>query len=394
MPTVCSEPYRFFMQSHYHLCATARQTPVSPRRAFTLVELLVVIAIIGVMVGLLLPAVQAAREAARRMSCSNNIKQFGLALHNYHDTFLKFPSRQGGTGWVNTSSNGNNGGANMQILAFMEQTSLYEQMSSPLTAGGVTYQPWGPIPSDGAYPPFTVQVPTFQCPSSLASRVPGWNCYTNYAYSAGDSSFAASQHTSPDNVDIYTHANSVNARTNVRGIFGFYTDRRFADITDGTSNTVAMGEIGTGDDPFSVRGGMARVQPAAVVNSPITCMNVLDPNSPGRLRSDLNTVAWRGRYAFHGRMPYTGVNTILPPNSPVCLSQDDNSNRRGQFPVSSYHPGGAHVVMADASVQFVSESIDTGNLAAPDVRSRGGQSPYGVWGAMGSAGGGEIATSL
>jgi prepilin-type processing-associated H-X9-DG protein len=93
-------------------------------------------------------------------------------------------------------------------------------------------------------------------------------------------------------------------------------------------------------------------------------------------------------------MPYTGVNTILPPNSPTCLSQDDNSNRRGQFPVSSYHPGGAHVVMADASVRFISETIDTGNLALPDVRVSAGPSPYGVWGALGSIRGGEITSDF
>jgi prepilin-type processing-associated H-X9-DG protein len=71
-------------------------------------------------------------------------------------------------------------------------------------------------------------------------------------------------------------------------------------------------------------------------------------------------------------------------------SQDDNSNRRGQFPVSSYHPGGAMVVMADASVHFISETIHTGNLAAQDIRSPGGPSPYGVWGALGSISGGEV----
>lgn len=378
--------------------ASAAGRPVLPRRdrlflvrrGFTLVELLVVIAIIGVLVGLLLPAVQAAREAARRMSCSNNMKQFGLALHNYHDTFNAFPYRQGGTGWVNATTNGMNGGGNIVILAHLEQTALYEQFRSPLTAGGVTYQPWGPIPSTQAYPLYGVQVPAFVCPSSLASSIPGWNAYTNYGYSAGDSSHAASQHTSPNNVNIMTHGNSVNARLNVRGLFGFYTKKSFRDIKDGTSNTIAMGEMGAGSDSHAKIGTVVRVQPATVVTSPITCLNVLDPANRNRIQAGLNSTAWRGRYAYHGRMPYTGVNTILPPNSPSCLSQDDNSNRRGQFAVSSYHPGGAHVLLADGAVRFISETIDTGNLALPDIRTVGGPSPYGVWGAMGSIAGSEV----
>jgi prepilin-type N-terminal cleavage/methylation domain-containing protein len=361
------------------------------RRAFTLVELLVVIAIIGVMVGLLLPAVQSAREAARRMQCSNNMKQFGLALHNYHGVHNAFPYRQGGTGsGPNEVTNGNNGGANMLILPFLEQAALYEQMSSPLTANGKTWQRWGPIPSDGSYPPYTVQVPTFRCPSAPDTLVPPWTCSTNYGYSAGDSSFAASQQTSPANFDISNHANSNNARQNFRGLFGFESRRRFSDILDGTSNTVAMGEMATSDIDTDALGGIARAQPTTVIDSPITCLNVLDPLSPRRLRSTLDTVGWRGRYAYHGRMPYTGVNTILPPNSPACLSGDDNSNRRGQYPVSSLHAGGAFVLMADASVRFVTESIDTGNLAARDIRISGGPGPYGVWGSLGSIRGSEV----
>ncbi len=373
-------------KNQYNVCDSPRSRP-----GFTLVELLVVIAIIGVLVGLLLPAVQAAREAARRMSCSNNMKQFGLALHNYHSAFDHFPPRQGGTGWRNESTNGMNGGANARILSFLEQTALYEQMANPHTsATGIVYQPWGPIPSNGDYTPYTVQVPTFQCPSSPPSSIPGWNCYTNYGFSAGDSSYAAVQQTSPDNVNIFTHANSINARTNCRGLFGFYTLRSFRDILDGTSNTIAMGEMATGDINHSLFGGVARSQPTSVVNSPITCYNVLAPDNPRMFRPEIDAVAWRGRYAYHGRAPYTAVNTILPPNSPTCISQDDNSNRRGQWPVTSYHTGGAHILLADGAVRFITESVDAGNLAAPDVRNMGGPSPYGVWGALGSVRGSEV----
>lgn len=360
-----------------------------PHRAFTLVELLVVIAIIGVLVGLLLPAVQAAREAARRMSCSNNLKQFGLALHNYHETYQVFPYRQGGTGiGPNSETNGNNGGANIVLLPFLEQQALWEQFSSPQTFGGVSYQPFGPIPSDRNYLLYHHQAPTFLCPSATRVEIPGWNASTNYGYSAGDSSHAASQHTSPTG-DISSHGNSNHARRNVRGLFGFETERRFADIIDGTSNTVAMGEMATGNDNLSLFGGVARAQPTTVVDNPISCLNVLDPDDAQRLLPSTNAVAWRGRYAYHGRMPYTGINTILPPNSPACISRDTNSNRRGQFPVSSMHPAGVQLLLADGSVRFVSQDIDTGNLAAPDVRTPGGRSPYGVWGAIGSIRGRE-----
>ncbi len=115
------------------------------RQAFTLVELLVVIAIIGVMVGLLLPAVQAAREAARRMSCGNNFKQLGLGLHNYHAAYNRLPQHGGGTPSGPAIHNQLFLSILVPMLPFVEQQSLWEQISNQLVVGSTTYPPMGPV---------------------------------------------------------------------------------------------------------------------------------------------------------------------------------------------------------------------------------------------------------
>ncbi len=182
---------------------------------FTLVELLVVIAIIGVLVGLLLPAVQAAREAARRMSCSNNFKQIGLGIHNYHAAYQQLPVHMGGTrrvpptgSWF--SSYGDD--CNMMMLSvfvgltpFIEQQAVWEQISNPnsvdLSAPGTTRSPsWpamGPTPTDEdnavvivntrntAYPPWMTEIPTLRCPSDPGVGQPAMG-RTNYAACLGD----------------------------------------------------------------------------------------------------------------------------------------------------------------------------------------------------------------
>ena len=154
-------------------------------RGFTLVELLVVIAIIGVLVGLLLPAVQAAREAARRMSCSNNFKQIGLAIHNYHSAYKQLPKHMTGTNespanaWWRASNNSNRRRLSMlvPILPFMEQQALWEQISNPNAertdgntgaAIGTPVNPWpamGPTPDRIQYIPWFTEIPTYRCPS-------------------------------------------------------------------------------------------------------------------------------------------------------------------------------------------------------------------------------------
>ena len=177
------------------------------KSGFTLVELLVVIAIIGVLVGLLLPAVQAAREAARRMSCSNNFKQIGLGIHNYHAAFKQLPTHGTGTtvrtnGGNNDPITGNNGrGLSflVGITPFIEQQALWEEISNPFQpTEGTNLNPpdafpaMGPNPHKGLgshalhqYDPWLTEIPTFRCPSDPGVGLPAHG-RTNYAAALGD----------------------------------------------------------------------------------------------------------------------------------------------------------------------------------------------------------------
>ena len=365
-----------------------RSRPVgSFRCGFTLVELLVVIAIIGVLVGLLLPAVQQAREAARRMSCSNNMKQIGLALHNYESSFGRVPYRQGGTsgGGVDQSNQWRASGF-VQLLPQLEQGPLYELISSPLTINGINYNPFGDNTRDGStYEPWATDIPTLLCPSSPQIKLIGTIQFglTHYGFSGGDSALFITDR-SPSSWQ--------NAMNRVRGMFGRRTDRRFRDITDGMSNTIALGEMTTSRGGREFMGGTARNQGMQVVENPSTCLLTVDARTRMYNASVTTVSASRGQRWAGGPVPYTGINTILPPNSPSCTFEGFFTSV-GQYPVQSRHPGGAHVLLADGSVQFVSESVDTGDLTQPSPDAiGGGPSPYGVWGAMGSMAGGEVAS--
>jgi prepilin-type N-terminal cleavage/methylation domain-containing protein len=246
------------------------------RRGFTLVELLVVIAIIGILVALLLPAVQAAREAARRMQCSNHLKQFGLGLHNYHDTFKAFPPRRGGTAGGGNAArfdgNYDRKSAFIFLLPFLEQQPMADQ----ITIGGVTDTNGNVIWPDGPagwygtanWLPWRTQLKVVLCPSD--KPVLGGNQAKNsYAFCMGDS---------PGETAANNNRWNVAASTN-RGMFtGSQRCRTMAHITDGTSNTIGMSErvwggnlgvtTATGQD---VRTANAHNQ-AGVITNPGTCL--------------------------------------------------------------------------------------------------------------------------
>jgi prepilin-type N-terminal cleavage/methylation domain-containing protein/prepilin-type processing-associated H-X9-DG protein len=359
----------------------------SVKRGFTLVELLVVIAIIGILIALLLPAVQAAREAARRSQCTNNMKQLGLGLQNYHDINRALPIRQGGTNCYGSPyTNGNciRASAFVGLLPFVEQQAAYDV----IRAGGYGAPSYGPATNILWYG-WEFQVPGFVCPSDtrqVPSPVPnpaigGSSQFGehNYAFSQGDTITANGQST-----------------TN-RGLFPYGTSVRLNQITDGLSNTIAMSErvrvnFGAGASPnASVKYGDATVSfitgtyPQASPGQCLAVANGANYATPSQVNGLFGTM-W-----CDGPVRRVGFTTVLPPNAPSCVSSDNNGNYNGSgvLSPSSNHPGGVNGVMADGSVRFISESINTGNLGASEVAS--GPSPYGVWGAMGTKDGGESA---
>ena len=367
---------------------------------FTLVELLVVIAIIGMLIALLLPAVQAAREAARRMQCSNNFKQLGIALHNHHDIRHEFPAgrndfgRAVGTWGV---------GPMVLLLQFVEQVSRYatflEAMEDPVN-GGLTFirDVNDPKASSGRD-----TIPTFLCPSDGKMSKPirlsttAEAARSDIAYSVGDGLWG--NQNPPPTPGQGTEFD----RPWMRGVFTPGRPKDFGFITDGTSNTIGLSEIvgcdrevgATWIRDSNVRGGVAHANamyPSAVVingmqlSLPEPCL--LKRSSTDRTQINDPIDAWRGGFFSDGRVANAAFSTHLPPNSPTCTWNGAQDNW-GAFSVSSFHAGGVNAVRMDGSGMFVPETIDTGTLSTPfDYRGQPG-SPYGVWGAMGTPQGGE-----
>jgi len=344
---------------------------------FTLVELLVVIAIIGILIALLLPAVQAAREAARRSQCTNHLKQIGLALHNYHDANKALCTLSGGTtGGASPWDHTNNGQlcGMIALLPYLEQGPLWDQISSGGTYGSMTYSPFGPAAWRTDYPPFRQQTPTLLCPSDPGSGKQNKDteqAYNNYMFSVGD------------------HINNCAYDRPTRGPFAHMEYMRFRDILDGTSNTVGLAERSIYLTTGNIRGDIAMNVGSTIATNPSLCKATEGTN--GRYLSGIALHGEKvvGKRWADGRPAWNGMSTVLPPNSASCLA-NDQSWQWGIFSASSYHPGGANCVMMDGSVHFISETIDTGNLAAaqPGATSAA-KSPYGIWGSLGSMAGGE-----
>jgi len=396
-------------------------------RAFTLVELLVVIAIIGILIALLLPAVQAAREAARRMQCTNNLKQLGLAFHTYHDACRSFPAIRGGPSdnisWGMTSYY-------IALLPYFEQSALYSVITAkmpPASAlgeydhGGV---PWNEVQSwpcaigldyysgDGCGAVYAVSVNTLNCPSDgtqgLSPRGQGG---ASYMASLGDAPWWLGGENKTNNRGFFgggcNHVAYLN-RPIYRSIY------RGIAIPDGTSNTIMMSEAvrGTTRNGTMVKGNIAIL--ATTQNGPddnkaaSECAAipratgsrstfVIGAGGVSASANDTRGISWAD-----GRTHSTGFQTILPPNSPSCAGRLSGIGQLGGiYSASSNHTGGVNVAIADGSIQFISDTIScatpgTAGLdsvyvvseTSPNIQPSG-YSPFGVWGALGSINGGE-----
>ncbi len=321
----------------------------SARGGFTLVELLVVIAIIGILVALLLPAIQAAREAARRNTCMNNLKQIAVGVHNYHDTFLAFPPVSGGiqaaaytgcAGWI--VSNGFSWRA--MILPQIEQQSLYDRLDFKKVTTGC--YPSGD--SSGAFPrlgdpdpagrPGDALIPTFMCPSDPTRQI-GTEGPTNYAGIWGDVARPEAD----------------------RGIFS-KLKVTMGHITDGTANTAMVGEVFRGKALYRPTG------PAW--HNGERCRRWAEET--GYCGAATNVTPNYGMLVPAGVAPETVADEVtwVDMHCGGCFNATD---RR---PISSLHPGGALCAYGDASVHFVPESVDKTLWQASGSRSGAEASVY------------------
>ncbi len=321
-------------------------------RGFTLVELLVVIAIIGVLVGLLLPAVQSAREAARRMQCSNNLKQIGLALHNYESTFKILPA---GTFNDATRGTANNSSPHPMLMPFIEQTNAFVlfNFDVDLNTHAVNLAAR------------QQNVATFQCPSQsgvspfvlAGTQCPNGCGLTNYVQSLGNNGNYASN----------------------SGPFGRRYGARFGDISDGLSNTGLFGEIILGPSTGSATTGIvaagtptdlhvATNLPFASWDASPTGDTIAVPECDNRA---ISAYLYRGKQYYRGIVVATYYSHTLPPNSKRRDCIRGTGVDRGHLAMRSFHVGGAQIVLCDGSVHFASNSIDDATWRAIGTRAGG-----------------------
>jgi prepilin-type N-terminal cleavage/methylation domain-containing protein len=324
----------------------SRASQVSRRKAFTLIELLVVIAIIAVLIALLLPAVQQAREAARRTQCKNHLKQLGLAIHNYHDTFVTTVP----PGYINLTLAGtlSGWGWNTMLLPYLDQAPLY----NTLTAGTLNFSSGLGSLTTTAAPTGTIQsiLNALRCPSDPAQSIVAVNLIQGTAPTPNPTQFGRSNYVGvagwdPSNpttgatafaIGVYSNPSppaGYSALTVVAdqfgGTFGANSRRGFRDMTDGTSNIIVVGERYT----------PATTTAAAAVLGDAEWAGVTANNTPVGQAMALGEATLRINYGF-----------------------SSTAQRPITSGFGSMHTGGCHFLMGDGAVRFVSENVDLTTL--------------------------------
>jgi prepilin-type N-terminal cleavage/methylation domain-containing protein len=337
-----------------------RVAPSRRNRGFTLIELLVVIAIIAILIALLLPAVQQAREAARRTQCRNNLKQLGLAIHNYESTYTVLPMTSGSTSYSPQA----------RLLPYIDQANLYNLIdyTVPMLTGPVSNRVLNPIYANVA----NQVLPFFLCPSDPGPQV----FPTPMGTPAVVYNFGANNYMMSIGSGMGT---SYDSRHRTDGLCWVNSNARFRDATDGLSNTVMMSEAIRGDGlDITLPAGVLDVYPYRKTLNMSTGATgsgpgyngtgggwsgtpITNPNLATVIASGTN---WRGGAAGTGR----GISWMRGLNHAVTTNGYNTPNSRipdvtmhgdGYFGPRSFHTGGAHALFGDGTVRFLSDNIDT-----------------------------------
>ena len=348
------------------------------RRGFTLIELLVVIAIIAVLIALLLPAVQAAREAARRMQCVNNLKQLGLAIHNYESVNGVLPPQMVLTfNGSSTPAWKSVWGATSRVLPFMEQSALYNAINYTNQVSNV---------SNGTA--VAQQIKSFLCPSE-----PNSLAYTSTSATTGlTTTYGISNYAWC--VGTWYSFGGYSLPTPTSGAVGTNLSRTFGSFTDGLSNSILNSEVKAYIPSYHDCGTVPAGGPtgaAAYPDIPTVLASVYAAPTAGCKATTGGNSGLPGGGHTHwsnGNSFYDGFTTALPPNTRSPLSgvaadgdmssedEDDGGPTYGAVTSRSYHSGGVNTLFGDGSVKFIKNTIN-----------------WQAWRALGTVSGGEVVSA-
>lgn len=352
-----------------------RQVILRPQKSCrigaTWMDVLCVVGVVGVfLLGLgiwaLRPGVSHHRTPSRSW-CKNNLKQWGLALHNYHDTHKCFPPYAGGR-----KENGERLSGRAMLLPFLELDPLWRQIGTAPGQGG------DPLRLTLAEAP-NGEIEVFVCPSSAIPAPVDRQPHVSYVFNVGDQ------------LDFGGGVADFPNQMKTRGPFAWRSCSKISDILDGTSNTIAMAERDIGN-PTGKRDILGRVAEVAAT-SPADCMATVANGQYLAKVSVLNELMgerWSSGHPF-----YSVFTTAVPPNGPSCAASAPPSGKSvgGWFTASSRHTGGVNVLFLDGTVRFVNEKIDVGKSTATEPESDG-RSSYGIWGAIGTMAAGETVSDF